>query len=336
MENFIQPGCIILICEYLKNVEKVEHLIERCIFAFLVLLSFNALLQITSVFTDISFVTNAFTTGDQFDETHRKSVSAAAASMGRYSGIFNQPIEAGLTYSLGLFTIYLLTVRSKIKRLTQTIFLILICVGGFLCVSKVFIFVGFPIFLILVFSSRHIVRFITVPSFVATTSIIIIINEYLYIWKGSNMLLSKFTGDNQDIVSTFTAGRWGKETGTIDQLYYQVLSEAPFRGLGYNIQAALDNAYIEFYAQGGAIALIFYIIILLTMLLMINRSYFLGNKSTKIMFVMWLLTIIGGMGAPVLTINRFSTLFWVFFMLLYDEKQDFGPPKAMLDYNSAE
>ena len=69
------------------------------------------------------------------------TVAANAATLGRVSGVFNQPAEAGLAYGIaGLAACYVW--RERPGRLYLV--LIPIILGGLLSVSKVFIFGGLP------------------------------------------------------------------------------------------------------------------------------------------------------------------------------------------------
>ncbi|MGC5381756.1 hypothetical protein ACPXB1_25105 [Micromonospora sp. DT68] len=71
-----------------------------------------------------------------------ESVADRAEQLGRYSGMFNQPAEAGLLYSVALIAaVYLY--RSQPVRLA--VVSLILAIGGALCVSKVALLVGLPV-----------------------------------------------------------------------------------------------------------------------------------------------------------------------------------------------
>ena len=80
-------------------------------------------------------------------------VAGRAAELGRYSGVFNQPAEAGLMYGVGaLVAVY--CYRHRPGRLA--LLLAFIVLGGLICVSKIFIMIGLPLTLWYLWRSHRI------------------------------------------------------------------------------------------------------------------------------------------------------------------------------------
>src|SRR5690606_6260889 len=75
-------------------------------------------------------------------QTDAGTVWQRAAQLGRYTGLFNQPLEAGLAYSIaGLCWIYAVAVTRKATVL-KWVLLVGVVIGGILTVSKIFVFGG--------------------------------------------------------------------------------------------------------------------------------------------------------------------------------------------------
>src|SRR5699024_551510 len=78
--------------------------------------------------------------------TGEGSVAENAMRMGRFTGIFNSPAEAGTMYSIAaVLAVWVYSHRLVIMYCLVT----LITLGGVLSVSKVFLLIGLPIILLL-------------------------------------------------------------------------------------------------------------------------------------------------------------------------------------------
>ncbi|EMF0159430.1 hypothetical protein OPR95_001757, partial [Enterococcus hirae] len=110
------------------------------------MLVINSIWIFLTMFRDLSVI-NIYFWGDG------DSVAARALTNGRYSGIFNQPVESGTIYSIGIFCWYYLSRRKNNIKSFDMITLILLIVGGTMSVSKIFLFIGLPIFALLMLQS---------------------------------------------------------------------------------------------------------------------------------------------------------------------------------------
>lgn len=321
LENFLQPIALVVISLwYFSKFGQTDliRLFRTACMTVIVLLSINSVIAISSIFYDTRLFLGYFVlAGDEI-----RSVSESAASMGRFSGIFNQPFESGLAYSIGILCwVYLVNTAKKISYLgwIDAVFLL---IGGALSISKVFILVGLPLSLLyygwlnighVSFRKSTVVGFFTI-----VTVFIIVATVFIEDWTGLNFFMRLFdfaTISDKGFIDTYTAGRFGSDDSKVAQRFVYTLSESPIFGFGVPVEGALDNGYLEFFYLGGVVALSFYIFMLLTILFVVLTRQKNDSKLGKLLFILWLLTVIAGTGAPVFTINRSSIFFWILLIL---------------------
>jgi hypothetical protein len=85
-------------------------------------------------------------------------VAANAASDGRYTGIFNQPAEAGIAYGVALLLLTWLARTREWKPFSVTCAAALVITGGVLTVSKVFLLCAAPVAVLTVLRGRARIR----------------------------------------------------------------------------------------------------------------------------------------------------------------------------------
>lgn len=90
-------------------------------------------------------------------------------------------------------------------------------------------------------------------------------------------------------------------------------------GAGFGFLDAVDSSYVWAYMVGGLIGLVLYALAWLALVICLNRAARRSGRVTVMrMALAWsLLVLIGGIGAPVLTINRASTVLWIAYWLIY-------------------
>lgn len=319
LENYVQPIAIILISGAFGNLYSQERVIlifrKACLF-FISLLLLNTIISVSSIFFNISSWVRYFVCAPGGIGV---TVWSRAVSMGRYSGIFNQPMESGLTYSLGLFSWIYFTQKSKNISIIHYLMLFGLLLGGILSVSKVFILIGFPLFFIyLIIEGR--LKYILNWRFIVISVISIVgIITIFKMWKGFSYYSRLFNVSGKsfsELIQLYTAGRFGTEHSGIRYYFAHVWGKSPFHGLGFAAITTFDNAYLEFFSQGGLIALFGYLFIL-AVIGFVGLSQYKRNKEGRFVLILFIFITVSGMGAPVVTINRFSTLFWLFLILLF-------------------
>lgn len=322
VDNYLQPvGVLIAMTIGVSTVSFSERsrLLRMACLTVCLLLFVNAMLAFSAVFWDTArllrpFVPATTATGE--------AVMHRATAIGRYTGIFNQPVEAGLAYSTGLAAwLYWLDVARR-PTIKHVIVLVVLMVGGALTVSKVFLLGGIPLFVIALSFTISMNRNSVLPYGLLILGFIMFSIPFLeglrYQWTGWNYIL-RFTDvtnlTEQGIVEVFTAGRIGPGDTGVEQLFMSTLLESPVYGFGFGIDTALDNGYLEFFYQGGMIALSLYIVLLSAVFLQAIALYRKDPSKGRFLIVLWILVVGAGIGAPTLTLNRSSILIWVLLIL---------------------
>jgi hypothetical protein len=326
LENFLQPIALILITSWyfskLTQTDLLSVFHTACV-SLTVLLCLNSLIAIASVFFDTQPFLNYFVATGDTGGVEMSTVSKLAATMGRFSGIFNQPIESGLAYSIGILCwVYLANTERKISY-KGWIAIVLLLIGGAISVSKVFIALGFPLALLYYgwLNIGIVMRFrkSTLTGFlIIGTGFISLVTIFVDNWLGWSFLMRLFDFtmiSEKGFLTTFTAGRLDSDDSGVMNLFAETWSESPIFGFGVPVKVILDNGYLEFFYLGGLVALTFYILMLFVLLFvaLIRRKN--DSKCGKFLLLLWILTIFTGIGAPVFTLNRTSIFFWVLCIL---------------------
>lgn len=275
-------------------------------------------------------------------------VAELAEQMGRYSGVFNQPAEAGIAYTLAALSLAYLQKRAQVPALWANVGWVLIVVGGLLTLSKVFVG-GLVLALLVVIAYRtHVVRTGVVALGTAAAMVGASLAGWFSGWGASVMAgwyrYSIEAGDSP--LYTLTAGRFGTAghngppsiaapmqpsvdgvessaapalppTG-VGQLLREIRDEHPVFGVGARgLQVAYDSAWSEALVVGGFVGLA---LVGLTLVLVVGTSLFrmrrLDGAHGFLLAGVVVLLLAACMGMPALTGNRESTLLWVFVVVL--------------------
>lgn len=282
-------------------------------------------------------------------------VAELAQQMGRFSGVFNQPAEAGIAYTLAALSLAYLQKRRQVPALWANIAWVLIVVGGLLTLSKVFVG-GLVLALLVVLAYRtHVVRTGVVALGTAAVMVGASLAGWFSGWGASVMAgwyrYSVEAGDSP--LYTITAGRFGT-AGTngppsisvpmqpsaggagggggggssaapealpptgVGQLLQEIRDEHPVFGVGARgLQVAYDSAWSEALVVGGMVGLA---LLGLTLLLIVGSSLLrmrrLDGTHGFLLAGVVVLVLAACMGMPALTGNRESTLLWVFVVVL--------------------
>lgn len=291
--------------EYCQN-NDILSWFSKCL---IIMLCINATWAFISMIGDVTFINLYFWGGED-------SVALRALTNGRYSGIFNQPMESGAIYSVGLFCwYYLVKLKNQIKMgdLVKLIFLLF---GGVLSVSKVFLFIGVPLFLLVMLINKTFYRhFIKILSW-SVVSIFLFL-QLLVIWKGGDYL-ARFWAPSQDLTSLVTAGRFGEDS-QLATLFKGVSEHNLLIGGGYGFSDVYDSLYFYFFSIGGIIGLIFLGILLLTFFKQIRKQYKRNGNECVVFILLFCLIVAGGVGAPILTLNRVNILLWTLIAIIYKQ-----------------
>jgi len=311
-ESIMQPFVILLLFTLIVINFSKGNAKERIIKAskiLIFLLSLNTIWSIFNIFMD-------FTTINSYFWGSKESVASRAMTNGRFSGVFNQPMEAGVMYSIGLFCWVYLSERLEKIKLRYIISLFLMIIGGLLTVSKVFLFGGLGLFFLGVIFNKNIWKLMFSLSFWSLAIGAPTFYFFTKTWGGLDYLL-RFFGSNQGIIRLLTSGRFG-ENSQQSSLFESVWKQNPLFGSGFGVHPIYDSGFFYFFGNGGLLALVFYVIILIIFVLMAIKFLILGklNSESKFFSLIVILIIGSSVGVPVLTLNRVSIVLWVFVGLL--------------------
>tara|TARA_R110002020_G_scaffold463122_1_gene683026 strand:+ start:3891 stop:5105 length:1215 start_codon:yes stop_codon:yes gene_type:complete len=315
-ENYVETLILFLILNSLL-VNKKHFTVERMLKIntfFHVLLALNTCLIFIEIFTPYADFFQKF-----YVKMEDGGYRVGTDSMGRYMGIFNQPVESGFAYSLGLLTwLYNFVKIKKNNRIKQGILLVLILIGGIVSVSKVFLIGGILLFTVMFFligSFKNKITMLVFSLILLTFLVPIFIND----WKGYSILenqISEFTTEFS--ISNVTAGRIGKEDG-IYGLIVNKDSSIYFMGKGYTVGDLpfLDSEYVQIFYQGGGFALILYFTMIIRIFIKyhtINSKFYTERMLLLAILVLALFTAIGG---PVFLMNRVRVFFFLQLFFIY-------------------
>lgn len=224
----------------------------------------------------------------------------SSQDVGRYTGLFNQPIEAGIFYSVALIAGMHALKFGKMNRLVIFASLVAVMFGGIACLSKNFIVLGaagalgyaFMIKLI----SRTVVVFLSIPIIAAIPMAL----------EGLNLDYVTSLRDlyhEGGILAALSAGRFGSAGGSVSQLFESLFATGDWvtgRGLGSHLP--LDNGYLEYLYQGGIVALAGYLVALATLswVAIVNQAYSEGKLLMVLTGYVWLASA----GGPAITSSR--------------------------------
>lgn len=249
-----------------------------------------------------------------WSSTNEESVATRAAQLGRVSGIFNQPAESGMAYSIGLaLAMWRWSWRQNRSRKLLIVATLLV-VGGMLSVSKIFLLGGLPVFAVLLFAEqrgrgRRLI--IGVP---VSLTLIGGLTSGVIPWSGSDRLREFFEGGrpNQSALTYFSAGRYGARS-TLEVVARITLDEAPWFGYGaQGIDVAYDSSWVEMLVIGGLVALICFLVLVFLLALgawTMNRQTFPLERRLSLALIA--IFALSSFGAPAATANRSATLLWL-------------------------
>jgi hypothetical protein len=305
LDNLLLPFMVMALVWLLVTPERRDRMLNVACKTLAWCTAANGIIAAVNTRVDLAPFLRPFWAGAGGDGS---TVAERAAALGRYSGVFNQPAEAGLMYGLaGLGLLYAYRDRQKLLYLLM----IPIFVGGVLCVSKVFLLVGGPIILWQLWRvarSRAVLLLgIAVALLGAAQS------RLLQAWSGAEYLQRLIRPQQTNYVDLYTAGRLGDDS-TLSTVASQVWDRAPWLGFGARgLQVAYDNGWVEALVVAGVAGVIAYSAVLL-MVLLVPRT--LDGPPRRLAWGLALLTIGASVGVPALTANRSGMVLWLLLALL--------------------
>ena len=317
-ENYFQPIAVITIVGTAiagRNDVDLRHLAIRLINLYLALLMLNAVVAGTALSLSLTghgelalpLLRPFWGQGDA------EGITVAERALGalRFSGIFDQPFEAGLQHSFGLLLgVFVIRLEERTPATRDYVRLLLIAAGGLLAFSKVIIFGGLPLLLAYLAWEKWLGRMLRSKLVIAVLLLGATAGGVLLSWW-SGVLDRIWTSTN--LIQVLIGPRF-RAGGVVATVAAQVLESSPLVGLGFGPFTTYDNAYLEYWAQGGVFALMLYMLILTTLARAGVRQRW--TPVGRFYAVSTLFVALAGIGAPILTANRFTVVFWMLITVL--------------------
>lgn len=240
------------------------------------------------------------------------STAEHAATMGRYSGIFNQPAEAGLVYSLALFLAIYLYRKQTAVLLTVSLIL---CIGGAFTVSKVFVLAGLPLGVYYLWKSVSPSRKIWLLLITPVVAAFLTSTGFIQNWDGFDYLFRLLTPPaDQSVLEFYTAGRWNEDSA-IMMVMSAVMSTSPWVGVGLaGLAVPYDSAWTEAIIVAGVLGVVCVAATYLGIFWVARQTT--DPARRRFAFMVAIMLAGASFGIPSLTVNRSTTLIWVVVTLL--------------------
>lgn len=311
LDNLLLPIAVLSTATYIASrgqrlsIRVLEVTSKAVIFC----LCLNTLWALLSVFVDTTAVSSRFWSADVAGEI---AVAERIHHLGRLGGIFNQPVEAGGAYLIGL--VVWLYLRSK--ALASPLSIGLMVFGGLLSTSKVFLLGTVPIVALHLFRRRKVRRHRRRLWGIALMAGAVALLLPRLPWTGFDLIrgVTRSLGS----LTVLSGGRAGGQSG-IWASAVDVWRTAPLTGVGFgSLAGPLDNAYTAAFVGGGIVALAIYLTLLVMLGIFASRlQRTAGYEREGILFQgVVAVVIFAGLGAPPLLLNRLSTLLCLFIGLL--------------------
>ncbi|QOC92726.1 hypothetical protein [Micromonospora craniellae] len=316
LDNLLLPA-IILAAGYLIVSGDVDRLrlVRFAAGTLVTILAANAILAYAMLMDPGAYdhVLTAWWSGD----TGTVTTAERAATMGRYSGIFNQPAEAGVMYSVGLVAAVFMLRRRPVLLAAAGV---LLTIGGLLTASKIFLLVGLPVAVWQTWAGSP--WRTRVGAALAVTGVLAVFDHQARRPDSpiGGMLLDAWLAPGEQsgsLLSLYSARRFG-ENSTLADAAGIVFTHSPWIGFGMDgLRIAYDSAWVEALVMAGLIGVVAQTAILTMLVVLWWRSRRWADRAV-VRFGAGLLVVVvvGSLGLPTTTVNRVSTVVWLLVALL--------------------
>lgn len=306
-DNILQPVAVLLGIGLLVPARVAERALQLASKTVVWATTINAILAIAS-----SVAPNILTPLLRpFWTAEASTVAESAMQMGRYSGIFNQPAEAGVVYSIAaVLAVWVYSHRAILMYGLVTI----LTVGGMFSVSKVFLLVGLPVTLGLLWFTRRGVARIWMVLLVFLLGLFIVSSTFIQDWAGYDYLVRLLeVPSDQSVIGFYTAGRWN-EGSSMMTVIGSILEVSPLAGVGVaGVLAPYDSQWTEVFVMSGILGAIGVIAVLVVLIVRFVKLQEWNIRCTAIAF--WIILTAGSFGISTLSANRVTTIVWVLIAL---------------------
>jgi hypothetical protein len=305
-DNIILPAVVLTLVLATIPAAEAGQMFARVCKIVAVAMSVNGFLAVIATRTDLSLVLRPF----WGSATAEGTTAELAAQLGRYGGIFNQPAEAGVLYGIaGIAAIYAWKTRPALLAMLLT----LICLGGLISVSKIFILGGLPFVAFYWMWSQRRGRKVGLLFGIGLLGLGVLQSGLFQQWTGFNYLarLINPQGDG-GALAFYTAGRLAQDSA-FTNLVDAALKYSPIVGVGPGgWKTAYDGAIPETLVVAGVVGLLGYATVLLAIFTLKG-----GSRDLRMFTILFGIIVAGAcMGFSPLTANRDSAIIWLMIGLL--------------------
>ncbi|WP_239372494.1 O-antigen ligase [Frankia sp. Cj5] len=328
VDSYLYPlAVLLLVACWLAVGHKRLRLLNVVSQVFVVMVSLNGIIAFAGLFSDPTNQLQRF--WGYSPATLETTVAVRALDNGRLTGIFAQPAEAGVAYSLALLAaVYLFGRHGQDRPVLLGLAVTPVLVGGVLSVSKIFLLVGLPLAVWQAMGQGQRTRRLLVLGCIAGLVKIFSSQFDIPQWRGSWMLASLFGGTGSTSVeSKYTAGRLSSN-GSFSVAFQYVSETHPWFGYGASgLAIPYDSSWIEIMVVGGFIGVAIFSFILVILI----YNWLKGRPARRtpersFATAVLLLSMAATMGIPAFTANRVALFIWIFLtlLILVDEQSELG------------
>jgi hypothetical protein len=240
------------------------------------------------------------------------SVAANAAENGRYTGIFDQPAEAGIAYGAALLLLIWLA-RTGWRHLPVAGATVLLMTGGVITLSKVFLLAAIPAAVVTVLRGRARVRVIAAAAAAGGALWLAGSAGVLPAWHLGGQDLAALAHPTGSLTAQYTAHRYGAG-GTLAPEFTDVIRNAPAAGFGAGGLAgpAYDSLWQEVLVVSGVLGVLLAAALLGAVAWRLASRWRLFPRPERHLAAgILFLAAASSAGIPSLTANRAATLLWL-------------------------
>jgi hypothetical protein len=258
------------------------------------------------------------------------TLAAQAGGIGRYTGIFDQPAEAGLSYGLALLCVIYL-VRRGMRWQLAGVCAALLVTGGALSLSKAFLLGGLPLAVWVIARSSGVrMRILAGGATGAAAMVLAGSVGLLPSWVAGHNGLENLLHPTGSLAFVYTAGRYGPGGGTLGPVAADVLRASPWSGFGADgLAVAYDSEWLEILVLSGIMGAVLMCAALATLgWRWLRLRAVTAPAERSLAGSVLVLTVGTSLGFPTLTANRVGILVWLILGVLLTGR-DYEPAGSL-------
>lgn len=263
------------------------------------------------------------------------TVAGNAAQNGRYTGIFDQPAEAGIAYGVALLCLIWLARRHLAGTRVTVAAGVLLAAGGVITLSKVFLLAAVPIAVVTVLRGHARIRAVMLAGMAGGMLWLAGTAGLLPAWHLGGVALNGLAHPATSLTGTWTAGRYGTG-GKLGPATADVLHAAPWSGFGAGgLGVPYDSLWLEVLAVSGILGAVLAAAVLVMLAVRWARMRAsLGRAEWHLAGGVLVLAVAASAGIPSLTANRAASLLWLILGVLVTGYGPIHPPLDQPGYAS--